>query len=29
MGIFEYNICKEAVEEMLNELWGRIDGYRN
>ena len=19
---------KEAVEEMLNELWGRIDGYR-
>ena len=20
---------KEAVEEMLNELWGRIDGYRN
>ena len=20
---------EEAVEEMLNELWGRIDGYRN
>ena len=20
---------EEAVEEMLNELWGKIDGYRN